>query len=389
MQPFPSSMPAKQMQSRHKHNHQPVSGRVSGAAGTEPVKYDALCRAVAEAAAVDEVRKILNVSAAQKAYAKQANNKQLEADAAAIRMRATRRLGELMKLQAETVGLSTGARMAGKNSAGVPQTRRSVLPTLKEAGINKSLAHRARQYAAMPPDQFEQVVSDVRSTVERGVERQVLRAVEIAEARRDYEARREAGGTVEDLHALAASGKRFPVILVDLPWEFQTYSRKGKQRGAERYYDTMSLDDMKALPVEQLASENCVLFLWGLWELTPAALDVIRAWGFEFKSLGFNWIKQNKTGGGLFMGKGYLTRSGSEACWIATRGNPLRLAADVRQVIIAPVGDRHSAKPDEIHKRIERLFAGPYLELFARAERPNWTTWGNEIAETRVLRRRG
>jgi N6-adenosine-specific RNA methylase IME4 len=76
---------------------------------------------------------------------------------------------------------------------------------------------------------------------------------------------------------------------------------------------------------------------------------------------------------------GYYTRANSEDVLLATRGTPMRLAADVHQVIMAPVG-KHSEKPDETHKRIERLFTGPYLELFARAERPGWTTWGNELA---------
>ena len=83
------------------------------------------------------------------------------------------------------------------------------------------------------------------------------------------------------------------------------------------------------------------------------------------------------TGKGLFTGMGYATRSNSEACLLTTRGSPLRLSADVHQIVIAPVAE-HSEKPDEVYRRIERLYPGPYLELFARTERPGWTSWGNE-----------
>jgi N6-adenosine-specific RNA methylase IME4 len=108
------------------------------------------------------------------------------------------------------------------------------------------------------------------------------------------------------------------------------------------------------------------------------AFAVIEAWGFEYKTVGLNWIKQNRRGEGIFTGMSYWTRANSELCLLATRGSPQRLAMDVRQVIMAPVGE-HSEKPEEAHKRIERLVTGPYLELFARAERPGWTTWGNVV----------
>jgi N6-adenosine-specific RNA methylase IME4 len=89
-------------------------------------------------------------------------------------------------------------------------------------------------------------------------------------------------------------------------------------------------------------------------------------------------VKQNKSGEGLFSGMGYWTRSNSEICILATRGAPKRLATDVHQIIMAPVGE-HSRKPDEARSRIEQLVGGPYLELFARGKaRPGWDTWGNE-----------
>jgi len=348
------------------------------------VRYDTACRALAEAKAVDEVKDIRDRAMAMQLYAKQAKNRELEADAFEIRLRAEKRVGEMMEEQKETVGLNTGARGVGT------AVRVSEKLTLAEAGIDKNLANKARKLRALSKEEFEQVISEGRETIQRGVERQVLKAVEIAAARQAYDARKEQGAKVEDLHALVVSGKRFPVILADPPWSFRVYSGKDKQSSAERYYDTMSLDDIKALPVKRLAADDCALFLWGVCPEVPGALEVISAWGFEFKTKAFTWIKTT-AGGGLHTGMGYWTRANSEDVWFATRGSPRcedvwfatrgspqRLAMDVHQPIFAPVG-KHSEKPDEVHKRIERLLAGPYLELFARSERDGWVTWGNEL----------
>ena len=108
---------------------------------------------------------------------------------------------------------------------------------------------------------------------------------------------------------------------------------------------------------------------------------VIEAWGFEYKTLAFLWEKTTLEDEeeGLAWGNGYWTRSNSEPCLLATRGNPERLAFDVHQVVRHPAL-KHSEKPEEVARRIERLAAGPYLELFARRERPGWVTWGDEVA---------
>jgi N6-adenosine-specific RNA methylase IME4 len=146
----------------------------------------------------------------------------------------------------------------------------------------------------------------------------------------------------------------------------------------------MPVDEIAALPVEALAAKDCVLFLWGVWVQLPGVLRVIESWGFTHKTVGFVWAKLNSSGEGWHTGQGHYTLSNTEFCLLATRGNPpTRLALDVHQLIVAPVRE-HSRKPDEVHTRIERLFAGPYLELFARAERPGWVTWGNEIKPPQI-----
>ena len=178
----------------------------------------------------------------------------------------------------------------------------------------------------------------------------------------------------------------FGAILADPPWRFETWSDKGKGRSADRHYPTMTMNELRALDVASLAAADSVLFLWTTWPMLPQALALIEAWGFAYKGCAFDWTKADTSQIDMFrddadvaIGTGYWTRANTEPCLLATRGKPRRLHADVRQAIIAP-RRQHSRKPDEIHDRIERLVAGPYLELFARRRRPGWTAWGNEVA---------
>lgn len=179
----------------------------------------------------------------------------------------------------------------------------------------------------------------------------------------------------------------FGLILADPPWDFSTYSDKA-QRSAKNHYDTMSVDQICAMPVGHLASKDCALLLWGTSPNLPDALAVINAWGFTYKSKAFCWAKPNtrQTAGKAnsdatwFMGMGYGSRANTEDCWLATTGSPERLNADVRELIVAPRRE-HSRKPDAIYERAERLFPGPYLDLFSRQERPGWTSWGNEVGK--------
>jgi N6-adenosine-specific RNA methylase IME4 len=170
----------------------------------------------------------------------------------------------------------------------------------------------------------------------------------------------------------------YAVIAADPPWTWKPYSAKGKGRSAEAHYDCMSLDAIKALPVADWAADGgCALFLWASDPLLPAALDVISAWGFTYKTVGFTWCKTTLDGTGWPIGCGYWTRANPEMCLLATRGHFQRLSRSVRQLLIAP-RQKHSQKPDEAYERIEALCPGPYLELFARSQRPNWDSWGLE-----------
>jgi N6-adenosine-specific RNA methylase IME4 len=353
----------------------------------ELVLYDAACRAVAAAKSVNELMQIRDQARALAACARVAKNRDMEADAVALRLRATRRLDQLRQEQKQTVGLATGGEHGGRPTKdGVRKTPSIVRPTLAMQGIDKNLAKQARVLGALSDEKFETVVADARDKVVRAV-RNAVREVEIEQERESYRARTEEGCTVADLESLIGKIK-FGVMAGDFPWPFEVYSDKGKQRSAERHYDTMSRDEIMAMAplIKQLAADHCALFPWAVWPEHPGALEFIKACGFEYKTAGFIWIKTTKNaevialdGKGLHWGEGKTgTRSNTECCLLATRGSPMRLSKDVHQVVIAPVGE-HSEKPDEVYKRIERLYPGPYLELFARKPRPHWTVWGDEI----------
>lgn len=184
----------------------------------------------------------------------------------------------------------------------------------------------------------------------------------------------------------------YGAILADPPWRFRTWdnreaivTRTGTACSAAVHYQTMAIEDIRALPVHALAADDCALFLWVTWPNLLDAIGIIEAWGFAYKTCAFAWMKAHAGQIEMFrddfddqMGLGYWTRANSEVCLLATRGKPQRLHRDVRQAIIEPRRE-HSRKPDCVHGRIERLIAGPYLELFARSQRPGWDVWGNEI----------
>lgn len=174
----------------------------------------------------------------------------------------------------------------------------------------------------------------------------------------------------------------YGAILADPPWPFATWSHKGQGRSGEAHYRTMTHADIEAMPVRDLAAPDAVLFLWVVQTQIPQAVELVKAWGFTLKSVSFAWMKGD--GLPLFpedivnqMGMGKWTRAEFEQCWLGTCGSPKRLNADVRQVLVEKRRE-HSRKPDGIHERIERLVAGPYVELFSRQRRPGWDCWGNE-----------
>ena len=182
----------------------------------------------------------------------------------------------------------------------------------------------------------------------------------------------------------AVGGKRFRTILADPPWQFQ--NRTGKMAPEHKRlsrYQTMTLDDIKALPVGEAADDPAHLYLWVPNALLPDGLAVMAAWGFNYKS-NIVWHKMRKDGGSDGRGVGFYFRNVTELILFGVRGKNARtLQPGRRQVNYMTTRKReHSRKPDEQYDLIESCSPGPFLELFARGVRPKWSVWGNQADET-------
>lgn len=174
--------------------------------------------------------------------------------------------------------------------------------------------------------------------------------------------------------------RRYKTILADPPWRF--INRTGKIAPEHRRlsrYGTLTVDEIAALPVEQLAEPTAHLYLWVPNALLPEGLQVMRSWGFSYKS-NIIWHKLRKDGGSDGRGVGFYFRNVTEIILFGTRGKNARtLAPGRRQVNYVGTRKReHSRKPDEQYDIIESCSPGPFLELFARGVRPRWTTWGDQ-----------
>ena len=171
--------------------------------------------------------------------------------------------------------------------------------------------------------------------------------------------------------------KKYNVIYADPPWTFKTFSDKGKDRSPENHYNVMSLKDICNLPISKIANDNSVLLMWVVDPLLDKAFEVINAWGFKYKTVGFTWAKTNRKSEGYFTGLGYWTRGNPEMCLLATKGKPKRISKSVPQLVVEQRRE-HSRKPDIMYNHIENLLEGPYIELFARTQRSGWDSWGNQ-----------
>ena len=181
---------------------------------------------------------------------------------------------------------------------------------------------------------------------------------------------------------LSQATKKYNIIYSDPPWSFKTYSDKGKGRSAEQHYNCMDVQDIKNLPVQNIAADDCIMFMWATYPCLPEALELIKAWGFVYSTVAFTWVKKNKKARGYFWGMGYWTRSNSEICILATKGNVKRISASVHQIVDTPI-EGHSKKPDIVRNKIIELVGDlPRIELFAREMIEGWDCFGNQLPAT-------
>lgn len=173
--------------------------------------------------------------------------------------------------------------------------------------------------------------------------------------------------------------KKYDVIYADPPWRYQDKKCNG---ACALHYDTMKIQDIKDLPVKELAAKDCVIFMWITYPMLKEGIELMEAWGFKYKTIGFQWIKLNKSGKGKFFGLGRWTRGNTEACFIGVRGKPSRKSNKVSQIIEEVIGP-HSQKPEVVRDKIRELMGAElnYIELFARQHSEGWDCWGNEVGK--------
>jgi len=188
---------------------------------------------------------------------------------------------------------------------------------------------------------------------------------------------------------------KYKIIYADPPWSYKVWSEDkiGARGCAKKYYNTMSIEEICALKVSEIADQDCKLFLWATPPCLPEALKVIQAWGFEYKTVAFAWVKLNKKSNpdqfsflphqslSRFYGIGHWTASNIELVLGALRpgGKLNRVSKSISQMIISPLRE-HSRKPDEVREKIVKLCGDlPRLEMFCRYPAPGWDSWGDQI----------
>jgi len=171
--------------------------------------------------------------------------------------------------------------------------------------------------------------------------------------------------------------KKYQIIYADPPWSYND-KMAGHSFSLDHEYETQSKDWIEKLPVGSIAAKDSVLFLWAVSPQLPEALQVMKAWGFKYITVAFCWSKHHKSGKKV-SNLGRWTMGNVELCLLGRKGKPQRLSKNIKQLVEAE-RTRHSAKPDEVRKRIVDLMGNvPRIELFAREKTEGWDIWGNEL----------
>jgi len=183
--------------------------------------------------------------------------------------------------------------------------------------------------------------------------------------------------------------KKYKIIYADPPWFYNSGRNKHHKfkGGCRGHYPVMEFEDIYKMPISDISDKDCALFLWVTFPNLIQGIETINRWGFEYKTIAFNWMKTNKLTEGrlwltvkdLFFGVGYYTKSNSEICLLGVKGKMKPISNSVSSAVLEPI-NRHSEKPAIIRDRIVDLYGDlPRIELFSRKNVNGWDSWGNEI----------
>jgi N6-adenosine-specific RNA methylase IME4 len=340
------------------------------ARGSSLTYYNNAKKALALVHRVDEVKDIRDKAEAMQVYARQAKDGVLIAHATEIRMRAEIRAGEILAEMARA-----GERAKSKDTLARGRTQQPrAAPKLSDLGVNKTQSSRWQKLAAMPPEKQEQ-------TIRRRVQIAVAAAeddkavVSAARAERHENKRKQREDREQALAGkiLALPQKKYGVVYADPEWRWEAWSEKGlDSASADNHYPTSVATVIAERDVASIAAEDSVLFLWATAPMIEAALSVMRARGFAYKSQAV-WDKE-------IPGTGYWFRNQHEILLVGTRGNvPAPAEGTQWSSVLRERRTQHSVKPNCAYEMIESYFPNvPQIELNARKARKGWDQWGNE-----------
>lgn len=322
-------------------------------------------QAIAQAKSIDELKDIRDKAEAVRLYARQAQlGVEMINDATEIKLRAERRAGEMLKQAPKNKGAQ-----GNPNGQGV-RYHDGTAQTYGEIGITKNQAARWQEIAEIPEDVFEQTIYEQR------VAQNELSTVGLVRKARELKAEK----TRDENRALVKSlpdnyfdvGGKFRAIVIDPPWDWGDEGDVDQFGRAKPQYATMTLDEIRAMPVGDMADENAHLYLWITNRSLPKGFDLLDAWGFRYITC-LTWCKPS-------IGMGNYFRGSTEQVLFGVRGSLGLLRHDMGTWFQASRGKEHSAKPNAFFEMVEQCSPGPYLELFARQARERWVTRGAEIA---------
>jgi N6-adenosine-specific RNA methylase IME4 len=303
-----------------------------------------------------EVKAVRDKIAAIEGYLRQRERSEAVAnEATRIKLRAERRLGQLLRQR------PPAKRGRRKQLDSTVLSNSDEVPNLKDLGISLTQSSRWQKVAALPEAVIE---AKIDAATEKG--EQISAKEVVKQATKEARPNKNPAPPLPD--------GVFDLIYADPPW--QTDLERGDGRDVEKHYPTMRLQEIKDQPVAAVCHRDCVLFLWATSPLLPQALDVMKAWGFTYKTSAV-WAKSGKA-------MGYYFRQDHELLLIGTKGQPgVPEPANRPSSVVQAAKGRHSEKPEVFHELIEQMYPDKQrLELFARkGERPGWTYWGNELGD--------
>ena len=324
--------------------------------------YDSARHALEKAVAVDEVKEIRDKAEALRAYAKQQKDTELERRCAELKIRASRRIGELSRV----IEKATAGRPGKILPTGGKNLQKPKNEVLSEAGISTAVAHRCEKLAEVPLDVFDAYIDGMKDTGKPTTMKKILASTVRSMRKADSDKRVEA---IKSQEASSLDGMEFDCIVVDPPWQMEKIGRDERPNQAGFDYPTMDEKGLGRLKLP--CAEHCHVFVWTTHKHLPMAFRLLEAWDLKYVCA-FVW---HKPGGFQPFG---LPQYNCEFVLYARKGTPEFIDTKAFPTCFTAPRGRHSEKPEEFYDMLRRVTEGARLDMFSRRNIDGFTGWGNE-----------